>query len=109
MTARAGWVVLISLGVLVLTAHANLISQLLPHAQDIHRNLREKSRIQDRWQYCECIPQRQSYRSHVNVGSIAKFWDSSREAAHALPATHRAGDFSLVMDINNCPDIFGKP
>jgi hypothetical protein len=72
---EGGWVVLISLGVLVLIAHAILLSPVgYRHPEQIHRIIREKSRVQGpmgniaEWQSLRA----QEYRYKLLVG-IARF------------------------------------
>ncbi len=74
---EGGWVVLITLSVLVITAHAILISPAGYRTQEqIHRIIREKSRVQGpmgdivEWQSI----QTQQYRYKLLVG-IARFWE----------------------------------
>ncbi len=74
---EGGWVVLISLAVLVLTAHAILISPIgYRTPQDINRIIRDKSRIQGQmgniveWQSLRV----QEYRYKLIV-SVARFWE----------------------------------
>jgi amino acid transporter len=98
---EGGWVVLISLGVLVLMAHAILISPIgYRTPKDIHRIVREKSRIQGQvgniveWQSLRV----QEYRYKLVV-LVAKFWELfgvRRPLRFEPPST--AGDFSAVME-----------
>jgi hypothetical protein len=98
---EGGWVVLISLGVLVLMAHAILISPIgYRTPKDIHRIIRQKSRIQGQmgniveWQSLKV----QEYRYRL-LGTIAKFWELfgvRRPMRFEPPIT--AGDFSVVME-----------
>lgn len=74
---EGGWVVLISLSVLILMAHAILISPIgFRTPQDIHRIIREKSRIQGQmgniveWQSLRV----QEYRYRLLV-AVARFWE----------------------------------
>jgi amino acid transporter len=98
---EGGWVVLISLGVLVLMAHAILISPIgYRTPRDIHRIIREKSRVQGQtgniveWQSLKV----QEYRYRI-LGAIAKFWEffGVRRPMRFEPPVS-AGDFSLVME-----------
>ena len=100
---EGGWVVLISLGALVLMAHAILVSPIgYRTPKDIHRIIREKSRIQGQmgniveWQSLSV----QEYRYRL-LGSIAKFWElfGVRRPLRFEPPL-AAGDFSLVMEHN---------
>jgi amino acid transporter len=101
---EGGWVVLISLSILVLMAHAILISPIGYRApKDIHRIIREKSRIQGQmgniveWQSLKV----QEYRYRL-LGTIAKFWEIfgvRRPIRFEPPIT--AGDFSLAMEHNS--------
>jgi hypothetical protein len=74
---EGGWVVLISLTILVLTAHAILISPIgYRTPQDIHRIIRQKSRIQGQmgniveWQSLRV----QEYRYRLII-AVARFWE----------------------------------
>jgi hypothetical protein len=98
---EGGWVVLISLGILVLTAHAILISPIgYRTPRDIHRIIRDKSRIQGQmgniveWQSLRV----QEYRYRV-LGMVAKFWElfGVRRPMRFEPPI-AAGDFSLATE-----------
>jgi hypothetical protein len=98
---EGGWVVLISLGILVLTAHAILISPIgYRTPRDIHRIIREKSRVQGQmgniveWQSLRV----QEYRYRL-LGSIAKFWElfGVRRPMRFEPPI-AAGDFIAVLE-----------
>ena len=100
---EGGWVVLISLGALVLMAHAILVSPIGYRAPaDIHRIIREKSRIQGQtgniveWQSLRV----QEYRYRL-LEFNAKFWElfGVRRPKRFEPPI-AAGDFSLVMNHN---------
>jgi len=74
---EGGWVVLISLSILILMAHAILISPIgYRGPQDIHRIIRDKSRIQGQmgniveWQSLRV----QEYRFGLIV-AVSKFWE----------------------------------
>lgn len=74
---EGGWVVLISLGVLILTAHGLLLSPVgYRDVRSIHRIVREKSRVEGRmgniaeWQSLET----QAYRYRLLVW-VTKFWE----------------------------------
>lgn len=74
---EGGWVVLISLSILILMAHAILISPIgYRGPQDIHRIIRDKSRIQGQmgniveWQSLRV----QEYRFRLIV-AVSKFWE----------------------------------
>jgi hypothetical protein len=74
---EGGWVVLISLSVLILMAHAILISPVGYRApQDIHRIIREKSHVQGsvgnivEWQSLRA----QEYRYQLAF-AVARFWE----------------------------------
>jgi hypothetical protein len=98
---EGGWVVLISLSVLILMAHAVLISPIgFRNPQDIHRIIRDKSRVQGQmgniveWQSLKV----QEYRYRLLV-FIARFWE--------LFGVHRplrfeppvpAGEFETAMN-----------
>jgi len=101
---EGGWVVLISLGVLVLTAHAILVSPIgYRTPKDIHRIIREKSRIQGQmgniveWQSLSV----QEYRYRL-LGTIAKFWElfGVRRPMRFEPPL-AAGDFSVALEHNS--------
>jgi amino acid transporter len=75
--AEGGWVVLISLSILILMAHAILISPIgYRTPRDIHRIIRDKSRVQGQmgniveWQSLKV----QEYRYRLLVG-VARFWE----------------------------------
>jgi hypothetical protein len=98
---EGGWVVLISLGVLVLMAHAILISPIgYRTPRDIHRIIRDKSRVQGQmgnmveWQSLRV----QEYRYRV-LGTIAKFWElfGVRRPIRFEPPV-AAGDFTAAME-----------
>ena len=98
---EGGWVVLISLGILILTAHAILISPIgYRTPRDIHRIIRDKSRIQGQmgniveWQSLRV----QEYRYRV-LGMVAKFWElfGVRRPMRFEPPV-AAGDFSLATE-----------
>jgi amino acid transporter len=98
---EGGWVVLISLGVLVLTAHAILISPIgYRTPRDIHRIIRDKSRVQGQmgniveWQSLRV----QEYRYRL-LGGISKFWElfGVRRPMRFEPPV-AAGDFSLATE-----------
>jgi hypothetical protein len=100
---EGGWVVLISLAVLVLMAHAILISPIgYRTPRDIHRIIRDKSRIQGQmgniveWQSLRV----QEYR-YLLLGTIAKFWEffGVRRPIRFEPPV-AAGDFSVAMEDN---------
>jgi hypothetical protein len=74
---EGGWVVLISLTVLIFMAHAILVSPIgFRTPRDIHRIIRHKSRVQGQmgniveWQSLAV----QEYRYRL-LGNIAKFWE----------------------------------
>ncbi len=100
---EGGWIVMISLGALVLMAHAILISPIGYRApKDIQRIVREKSRIQGQmgniveWQSLRV----QEYRYRLLV-AVAKFWELfgvRRPVRFEPPAA--AGDFSAMMEHN---------
>jgi amino acid transporter len=98
---EGGWVVLISLGVLVLTAHAILISPIgYRTPKDIHRIIREKSRIEGQmgniveWQSLRV----QEYRYRL-LETVSKFWElfGVRRPMRFEPPI-AAGDFSVVTE-----------
>jgi hypothetical protein len=99
--SEGGWVVLISLAVLILMAHAILISPVgYRTPKDIHRIIRDKSRIQGQmgniveWQSLRV----QEYRYRL-LEIIAKFWElfGLRRPLRFEPPV-AAGDFSVVME-----------
>ncbi len=114
---EGGWIVLISLGVLVLMAHAILISPIgYRTPRDIHRIIRDKSRVQGQmgniveWQSLRV----QEYRYRLLEG-IAKFWElfGVRRPMRFEPPV-AAGDFSTMMEHNGSgtfldQHINGKP
>jgi hypothetical protein len=74
---EGGWVVLISLSVLVIMAHAILLSPIgYRTPTDIHRIIRDKSRVQGQmgniveWQSLKV----QEYRYRL-LGAVARFWE----------------------------------
>lgn len=98
---EGGWVVLISLAVLILMAHAILVSPIGYRApKDIHRIVRDKSRIEGQvgniveWQSLSV----QEYRYRL-LGAIAKFWElfGVRRPVRFEPPVP-AGDFLVMMD-----------
>jgi amino acid transporter len=98
---EGGWVVLISLGVLILTAHAILISPIgYRTPKDIHRIIREKSRIEGQmgniveWQSLRV----QEYRYRL-LETVSKFWElfGVRRPMRFEPPI-AAGDFSVVTE-----------
>jgi hypothetical protein len=104
---EGGWVVLISLSILILMAHAILISPIGHRGpQDIHRIIRDKSRIQGQmgniveWQSLRV----QEYRFRILVG-VSKFWEwfGVRRPMRFEPPV-AAGDFEEVL--NHTSDTF---
>jgi hypothetical protein len=98
---EGGWVVLISLSVLILMAHAILISPIgFRNPHDIHRIIREKSRIQGQmgniveWQSLKV----QEYRYQLLV-AVARFWEwfGVRRPLRFEPPVP-AGDFEAAMN-----------
>jgi hypothetical protein len=104
---EGGWVVLISLSILVLMAHAILISPAGYRApKDIHRIIREKSRIQGpmgnivEWQSLRV----QEYRFQILV-AVSRFWELfgvRRPLRFEPPAS--AGEFEEAL--NHRADTF---
>jgi amino acid transporter len=100
---EGGWVVLISLTILILTAHAILISPLgYRNAKSIHRIIRDKSRVQGpmgnivEWQSLRT----QEYRYNLLV-AISKFWELfgvRRPMRYEPPVP--AGDYDEVTQVN---------
>ena len=97
---EGGWVVLISLTLLVLMAHAILISPLgFRNAKSIHRIIRDKSRVQGpmgnivEWQSLRT----QEYRYNLLV-LISRFWELfgvRRPVRYEKPLT--AGEYDEAM------------
>jgi hypothetical protein len=105
--AEGGWVVLISLTLLILMAHAILISPAgFRGPQDIHRIIRDKSRIQGQmgniveWQSMRV----QEYRYRILLG-VSKFWElfGVRRPLRFEPPKP-AGDFEAAL--NHSTDTF---
>jgi hypothetical protein len=105
---EGGWVVLISLSVLVLMAHAILISPIgYRNPKDIHRIIRDKSRIQGQmgniveWQSLKV----QEYRFSLII-AVSKFWElfGVRRPMRLEPPPTPAGDYAEVM--NHSTDTF---
>jgi len=98
---EGGWVVLISFSVLILMAHAILISPIGYRApQDIHRIIRDKSRIQGQmgtiveWQSLRV----QEYRFRLLI-AVSKFWElfGVRRPMRFEPPVS-AGDFEAALN-----------
>jgi amino acid transporter len=98
---EGGWVVLISLGILVLMAHAILISPIgYRNPKDIHRIIRDKSRIQGQmgniveWQSLRV----QEYRYRLII-AVSKFWElfGVRRPMRFEPPI-AAGDFEEALN-----------
>jgi len=99
--SEGGWVVLISLSVLILMAHAILLSPIgYRTPKDIHRIVRDKSRVEGRmgnmveWQSLRV----QEYRYGLLV-AVARFWEwfgVRRPMRFEPPAA--AGEFELAMN-----------
>ncbi|MCL4506343.1 MAG: amino acid permease [Chloroflexi bacterium] len=99
---EGGWVVLISLTVLVLMAHAILVSPLgYRNAKSIHRIIRDKSRVQGpmgnivEWQSLRT----QEYRYNL-LANISRFWELfgvRRPLRYEPPAP--AGDYEEIMHV----------
>jgi hypothetical protein len=108
--AEGGWVVLISFGVLVLTAHALLLSPLgYREPVQIHRIVRKKARVQGamasivEWQSLKM----QEYRYHLLV-AITRFWELfgiRRPLRYDLPAPAGDYDHALHIDHPEAPSI----
>jgi hypothetical protein len=99
--SEGGWVVLISLSILILMAHAILISPIgYRNPRDIHRIIREKSRIQGQmgniveWQSLRV----QEYRYRLVI-AVSKFWElfGVRRPMRFEPPI-AAGDFTAAME-----------
>jgi hypothetical protein len=114
---EGGWVVLISLSVLVMMAHAILISPIgYRTPQDIHRIIRDKSRVQGQmgniveWQSLRV----QEYRYRL-LGGVARFWEwfgVRRPLRFEPPAP--AGEFDAAVNQNEAETFLdqylaGKP
>jgi len=98
---EGGWVVLISLTALILIAHAILISPVgYRTPQDIHRIVREKSRIQGamgniaEWQ--SLLVQEYRYRLLVGISRFAEMFGVRRPARFEPPIA--AGTFEEALD-----------
>lgn len=98
---EGGWVVLISLAVLILIAHAILISPVgYRTPQDIHRIVREKSRIQGtmgniaEWQ--SLLVQEYRYRLLVGIARFAEMFGVRRPERFEPPIA--AGTFEEALD-----------
>jgi hypothetical protein len=98
---EGGWVVLISLSVLILTAHAILISPIGNRTPvDIHRIIRDKSRVQGQmgniveWQSLKV----QEYRYRLLIG-VSRFWEwfGVRRPLRFEPPVP-AGEFESAMN-----------
>jgi len=105
--SEGGWVVLISLSILILMAHAILISPIgYRNPKDIHRIIRDKSRIQGQmgniveWQSLKV----QEYRFSIII-AVSKFWEwfGVRRPMRFEPPI-AAGDFEAAM--NHTTDTF---
>jgi amino acid transporter len=99
--AEGGWVVLITFSVLILMAHALLISPFgYRTPQDIHRIIRDKSRIQGQmgniveWQSLRV----QEYRYRLLLG-VSRFWEwfGVRRPMRFEPPV-QAGDFESALN-----------
>jgi hypothetical protein len=98
--SEGGWVVLISLTILIVMAHAILLSPIgYRTPKDIHRIVRDKSRVEGRmgnmveWQSLRV----QEYRYRL-LGAVAKFWELfgvRRPMRFEPPAA--SGDFEVAM------------
>jgi len=101
--SEGGWVVLVSLSILILMAHAILVSPIgyrTPH--DIHRIVRDKSRVQGEmgniveWQSLRA----QEYRYRLLV-AVSRFWEwfgVRRPLRYETPV--QAGAYEAVMKHN---------
>ncbi len=102
---EGGWVVLITFSVLILAAHAILISPAgLRDPKQIHRIVREKARVQGamasivEWQSLRM----QEYRYSLLVG-IARFFEQFgvRRPLRYEPAPVPAGDYDHAMHVDH--------
>jgi hypothetical protein len=98
---EGGWVVLISLSILILMAHAILISPIgYRTPQDIHRIIRDKSRVQGQmgniveWQSLKV----QEYRYRLLI-AVVRFWEwfGVRRPLRFEPPVP-AGEFETAMN-----------
>jgi amino acid transporter len=98
---EGGWVVLISLSILILMAHAILISPIgYRTPQDIHRIIRDKSRVQGQmgniveWQSLKV----QEYRYRLLI-AVVRFWEwfGVRRPLRFEPPVP-AGEFEAAMN-----------
>jgi hypothetical protein len=103
--AEGGWVVLISFSVLILAAHAILISPIgLREPVQIHRIVREKARVQGamasivEWQSLKM----QEYRYAVLAG-VARFfeWFGVRRPLRYEPVPVAAGDYDHALHVDH--------
>ncbi len=101
---EGGWVVLISLSILILMAHAILISPIgYRTPQDIHRIIRDKSRVQGQmgniveWQSLKV----QEYRYRILL-AVTRFWEwfGVRRPSRFEPPVS-AGEFESAMEFNS--------
>lgn len=102
--SEGGWVVLISLSILILMAHALLLSPIgYRNPEDIHRIIRDKSRIKGQmgniveWQSLRV----QEYRYQMLV-SVTHFWENfglRRPMRFEPPSL--AGDFEDALNHNS--------
>jgi hypothetical protein len=102
--SEGGWVVLISFTILILTAHAILVSPIgYRNPRDIHRIIREKSRVQGQmgniveWQSLKV----QEYRYHLII-EISRFWEwfGVRRPKRFKPPVP-AGEFEIALNDND--------
>ena len=110
---EGGWVVLISFSVLVLAAHAILLSPIgYRHPQQIYRIVRTKARVQGamasivEWQSLRM----QEYRYHLLV-AIARFFELlgvRRPLRYEPPAPSGEYDHALHVDHPEAPSLLAQ-
>jgi hypothetical protein len=110
---EGGYLVLITFGILVLTAHSILISPIgFRDPRQIHRIVREKARVQGgmasivEWQSLKM----QEYRYAILL-AVARFWELfgvRRAVRDARPVAAGDYDHALHVDDPNAPSILAK-
>jgi hypothetical protein len=107
---EGGWLVLISLTVLVLVAHAILLSPAgYRHPQQIHRIIREKSRVQGamgnivEWQSLRA--QEYRYRLLIGVANLAEQFGVRRPVRYEPPVAAGDYDEAINSDSDDIPSL----
>jgi hypothetical protein len=107
---EGGWLVLISLTVLVLVAHAILLSPAgYRNPQQIHRIIREKSRVQGamgnivEWQSLRA--QEYRYRLLVGVANLAEQFGVRRPVRYEPPVAAGDYDEAINSDSDDIPSL----